>query len=221
MSTLLLWSGVLSPFSAKVRIVLAEKGMQVEIREIPWSRATLWGPKPEDFLRASPRGEVPTLVDGELAIFDSTVICEYLEDAYPALPLMPESPADRARCRMWEDRADGVMANQLTVLIRELFLKPDGVGPDGSQRDLDAVTQAMTRFGEFHRELDGVLEKADCLCGSYSVADIATYVCLAFGQTLGAGFDGYPRLLDWFGRIQARPVVKGEFENILAAAAAA
>lgn len=221
MGAIQLWSGVLSPFSAKVRIVLAEKGMDVKIREIPWSRATLWGPKPEAFLRDSPRGEVPTLVDGELAIFDSTVICEYLEDTHPTPPLLPDSAETRARCRMWEDRADGLMANQLTVLIRELFMKPDGSGGDGSERDMAAVTEALSRFGEYHRELDGALEGSDFLCGSYSLADIATYVCLAFGQTLGAGFDGYPRLQTWFARMQARPLVKGEFDNILAAAAAA
>lgn len=216
-----LWSGVLSPFSAKVRMVLAEKGLDVEIREIPWSRSALWGPKPEDFLRASPRGEVPTLFDGGLAVFDSTVICEYLEEAYPTPALMPRSPEARARCRMWEDRADGLMSNQLTVLIRELFLKPDGSGTEGSPRDMDAVRQAMARFRDFHGELDRALTDSEYLCGSCSVADISTYVCLAFAQTLGAGIEGHPRLVEWFARMQSRPVVKAEFEHILAAAAAA
>ncbi|MDA1075122.1 MAG: glutathione S-transferase N-terminal domain-containing protein [Proteobacteria bacterium] len=66
-----LWSGTLSPFSAKVRIVLAEKGLPIEIREVPWSRQNKWHPKPKAFLDVSPRGEVPVLVDGGLAVFDS------------------------------------------------------------------------------------------------------------------------------------------------------
>ena len=88
-----LWSGVLSPFSAKVRVVLAEKGLSAEILEVPWSRKTLWGPKPAEFLAVSPLGKVPVLLDGDLAIYDSTVIDEYLEEQYPELPLMPAEPA--------------------------------------------------------------------------------------------------------------------------------
>jgi glutathione S-transferase len=93
-----LWSGLLSPFSAKVRIVLAEKDLPVEIMPIPWSRQTLWGPKPSEFVAVSPRGQVPVLIDGDVVVYDSTVICEYLEDRYPSPPLSspPTPPAGRA-----------------------------------------------------------------------------------------------------------------------------
>ncbi len=103
-----LWSGVLSPFSAKVRIALAEKGLRYETREIPWSRKNLWGPKPPEFLAVSPYGKVPVLIDGSVTVFDSTVICEYLEDRYPKPALFPAErrrtralpPArERSRCR--------------------------------------------------------------------------------------------------------------------------
>ena len=110
-----LWSGTLSPFSAKVRMVLREKDIEVEIAEIPWSRANRWGPKPADFLAANARGEVPVLVNGDLAIVDSTVINEYLEDKYPQPALMPESATDKAICRMFEDQADHHMAIDITV----------------------------------------------------------------------------------------------------------
>ena len=49
-----LWSGKLSPFSAKVRIALAEKKLDCELLDVPWSRKTLWGPKPPEFLAMSP-----------------------------------------------------------------------------------------------------------------------------------------------------------------------
>lgn len=122
-----LWSGTLSPFSAKVRIVLAEKGVAADIAEIPWSRETLWGPKPQAFLDVSPKGEVPVLEDGDLAIVDSTVINEYLEETYPAFPLMPAAPLERAACRLWEDMFDHFMALYISTLTREVFMKPDGV----------------------------------------------------------------------------------------------
>ena len=96
---MLLWSGTLSPFSAKIRIYLNERGLPHTIEEIPWNRETLWGPKPGNFLAANPRGEVPTLMDGDIAVFDSTLIWEYLEDAYPDNPLAPSAPAERAACR--------------------------------------------------------------------------------------------------------------------------
>ena len=90
-----LWSGVLSPFSAKVRIALAEKKLGYETLVVPWSRKTLWGPKPPEFLAVSPHGQVPVLIDGDVAVFDSTVICEYLEDRYPKPPLLPAGPEAR------------------------------------------------------------------------------------------------------------------------------
>jgi len=211
-----LWSGVLSPFSAKVRIALAEKGVEVEILEIPWSRERLWGPKPDAFLRVSPRGEVPTLVDGNLAVFDSTIICEYLEEAYPAPALMPTTPRQRAACRMWEERADNLLATRLTVMIRELFLKPDGSG-----RDAAAVADAQAAFQAYYAALEQGLESEDYLCGLYSLADISTWVCLAFARTLGAGFESQPNLRAWFDRVHARRVVHTEMEKILAAAAVA
>ena len=91
-----LWSGVLSPFSAKVRIALAEKKLGYETLVVPWSRKTLWGPKPPEFLAVSPHGQVPVLIDGDVTVFDSTVICEYLEDRYPKPPLLPAGPEARA-----------------------------------------------------------------------------------------------------------------------------
>jgi glutathione S-transferase len=97
-----LWSGVLSPFSAKVRIALAEKGLPYETLEIGWNRQTLWGPKPPEFLAVSPRGKVPVLIDGGATLYDSTIINEYLEDRYPKPALFPADPVARGRCRQLE-----------------------------------------------------------------------------------------------------------------------
>jgi glutathione S-transferase len=211
-----LWSGTLSPFSAKVRIALAEKGIEAEIAEIPWSRASLWGPKPQAFLDVSPKGEVPVLEDQGLAIVDSTVINEYLQDAYPEVPLMPADPVGRAQCRMWEDMADHFMANHVTTLIAEMFMKPDGEG-----RDIEAVNGAMQAFSGYLHALEKRVSGQEHLCEAYSLADIATWLCLTFAQTLGVDLADHGGVQDWYGRISERPVVKAELELIMGAAAAA
>lgn len=93
----------LSPYSQKVKIALLEKGIPFEA-PLPDGMGT--GSTGGAFAAASPRGEVPTLVDGALSVFDSTVILEYIEDRWPTPPLLPGSPADRARVRMIEDVMD-------------------------------------------------------------------------------------------------------------------
>src|SRR5688572_19678626 len=130
--TMKLWSGKLSPFSAKVRIALAEKKLDCELLDIPWTRKTLWGPKPAAFLAVSPHGRVPVVVD------DSTVICEYLEDRHPQPRLLPEDAVARARCRQLEDEADAAMTQDVTALVQELFTKTDD-----TTRDMARVAAAM------------------------------------------------------------------------------
>ena len=209
-----LWSGTLSPFSAKVRIALAEKGLQAEIAEIPWSRDKLWGPKPPEFLAANFKGEVPALEDQGMAIIDSTVINEYLEDAYPDVPLMPTSATERAACRMWENMADEFMADHLTTLISEVFMKPDGEG-----RDTEAVAATEAAYAGYLAAMDRRLTADGYHCAAYGLADIASWVGLAFAQTLGVGVADYPGVSAWYERVAQRPVVAAEMEQILAAAA--
>lgn len=210
-----LWSGVLSPFSAKVRIALAEKGLPFEILEIPWSRQTLWGPKPEEFLAVSPRGQVPALVDGELGVFDSTIIVEYLEDRYPAPPLMPKDAADRARCRMWEELADAALAGAVVTLIRERFLKPDPAAGDR-----EAIAAAEAALCTLHTRLDTHLGTAGHLCGDFTVADIAVFLAVGFGAALGVPADpALEKLGAWFGRVHARPAVGSEYDAMMTRAA--
>lgn len=204
-----LWSGLLSPFSGKIRIYMRERAIPFDCHEVPWSKTSLWGPKPEAFLAASPRGEVPALIDGSVSVFDSTLIWQYLEEAYPEQPLFPTDLADRAACRAWEELADHAMAQHLTTLIREGFMKPDGSG------DQTALAGALNAMQTYYQQLDQHLGASDYLCPGYSIADIATFMCLGFAQTLGAGFDNHPNLQAWFERMLARPIVAEEYEAIL------
>jgi glutathione S-transferase len=82
-----LYSGPLSLFSRKIEIALHEKSLPFERIQVPFSQAKGYAPKHPAVLAANPKGQVPVLVDGDLTLFDSTLIFEYLEDAYPAPPL--------------------------------------------------------------------------------------------------------------------------------------
>lgn len=210
-----LWSGTLSPFSAKVRMALREKEIKVEISEIPWSRATLWGPKPPAFLAANPRGEVPVLEDGDLAIVDSTVINEYLEEKYPAKPLLPATLEDRVVCRMFEDQADHHMTVDITRLISNVFVHPES--PDRSEID-----EATGRLLGFFTALNRRLENREFLCDEFSLADISCFLTVGFANTLGPKIsDEQKNLEQWFDRMNARPVIASEFQAMMSAAASA
>lgn len=101
--TISLYDHPLSPYAQKVKISLREKGLAFEAVSPGGLGA---GGAAGAFVEANPRAEVPALVDGETAVFDSTVILEYLEDAYPTPPMLPNTPAERARVRMLEEVMD-------------------------------------------------------------------------------------------------------------------
>jgi len=89
-----LYSGNTCIRSHQVRIVLAEKGILTEIKNVEGSVV------PEDLMALNPYVSLPTLIDRELVLYDSRVIVEYLDERYPHPPLMPVSPVDRAKLRL-------------------------------------------------------------------------------------------------------------------------
>src|ERR1700744_151026 len=99
----------LSPFSRKVRLVLAEKRLPFELKiEKVWER------RPE-YLELNPAGTVPTLIeDNRLVIPDSAVICEYLEEAYPDTPMLGRTLAERVEVRRLTAWFDGKFAAEVT-----------------------------------------------------------------------------------------------------------
>lgn len=93
-SVMTLFSDAVCPQSHRVRMVLAEKGITVEIVNIDPAD------KPEDLIDLNPYQTVPTLVDRELVLYDPRVIMEYLDERFPHPPLMPVDPVSRARSRL-------------------------------------------------------------------------------------------------------------------------
>src|SRR6476659_9004960 len=89
-----LFSAPNDPWSHRTRIVLAEKGISIDIVSVEAGRF------PEDLLDLNPYHTVPTLVDRDLVLYDSRVIIEYLDERFPHPPLMPVDPIARAQFRL-------------------------------------------------------------------------------------------------------------------------
>ena len=134
-----LYAAPLSLFSRKVEIALREKGLACERVMVPFSQERGYAPKHPDVLAANPKGQVPVLVDGALTLLNSTVILEYLEDAYPDPPLYPTGARARAECRLLELFADEV----LLVDIRRLMYRSEP--PAGDPRAPPASRRTAAR----------------------------------------------------------------------------
>ena len=93
-SIMTLFSAPADPWSHRTRIVLAEKGISIDIVSVEAGRF------PEDLLDLNPYHSVPTLVDRDLVLYDSRVIIEYLDERFPHPPLMPVDPVSRAQFRL-------------------------------------------------------------------------------------------------------------------------
>jgi glutathione S-transferase len=118
---LTLYHFVNSVASQKVRIVLHEKNLDFEAREIALFESAQFDP---DYLKLNPRGYVPTLVHDGKPVGESTVICEYLDDAFPDPPLRPADPHERARMRLWTKAVDdglhvGITMISFSAMFRE------------------------------------------------------------------------------------------------------
>ena len=197
----------LSPFSRKVRLVLAEKRLPFELRqEKTWERRAA-------YLDLNPAGIVPTLVDENgFAIPDSSVICEYLEEAYPDIPLLGRSLAERVEVRRLVAWFDGKFNTEVTRnLIGEKFMKRlAGRGnPDA----------ALMRVGfialRHHLQYIGWLaETRKWLAGSaISLADFAAAAHLSSLDFAGdVDWTVSPPAREWYARMKSRP----SFRAILA-----
>ena len=199
-----LYSGPLSLFSRKAEIALGEKGLAFERVMVPFTQERGYQPKHPDVLAANPKGQVPVLIDRDLTLFDSTLIFEYLEDAYPAPPLLPTGAAARARCRMMELHADEVVFPH----ARAFFYRTDPPHPDPAQRQANEQSgqRAEVALRDHFASLDKLLLAQQFLCGALSYADIAMFMTVLWTQRLkGPSIRDYPALAAWHDRLAARP----------------
>jgi RNA polymerase-associated protein len=175
------------PYAARVRIVLAEKGIDVEVVEIDLSDRPAW------FYEKNPKGRVPVIEEeGGSPLPESAVIMEFLEERYPEPALLPPDPADRAAARLLIFR-DSDLTDPYYALRRE---------EDEAREQFDA---ALGR-------LDALLGEQPYLSGAeYGLADIGLVPwVLRARDMLGVELDGFPALTDWLARLEQRPAIAEE-----------
>lgn len=197
MTRMTLYSGPLSMFGAKAQIACLEKGLPIDLVMVPFTGDHRYEPKHAEVLRINPKRQVPVLVHGDVEIFDSTQIFEYLEHKWPQPALWPVDPAARAGARLLELKSDEVF---FPFVIRLMGLQ-DRLDDPSAQ---DAIAQAQ----RYYREMDARLAGRDFLAGDYTYADIAFYMAQLFAARLGAPMNSAtPHLLRWRERLTARPPV--------------
>ena len=158
--------GHLSPYVRKVLVCLDLKGIPYEIDPI----VPFYGD--ERFAKLSPLRRVPVLLDGEVALADSTVICEYLEDRHPEPALRPAGAADRARARWLEEFADTRLGDVfIWRLFHQVVTRP---AVFGEARDRELVERTLARdVPEVLDYLEGELPAEGFLFGSLGIADVS------------------------------------------------
>jgi glutathione S-transferase len=193
-----LYSGPLSMFGAKVQIAALEKGLDFDLVMVEYDSRRGYDPKHPDVLRINPKRQVPVLVHGELELFDSTQIFEYLEDLQPAPALWPRDIRKRARARRLEHQSDEVY---FPHVIRLMSLQ-DNLG------DPIAIT-SIEAAQAYYLQMNTILTKSTWLAGDYSFADIAFYMAALFGERQGAPMTTTtPKLIEWRDRMTQRSAVR-------------
>ena len=195
----------LSPFVRKVAAVIHLKNLECEREE------SLFGTLPRDL---SPLGKIPAFVDGDLKLADSSVICEYLEEQYPAVPVLPRSIPDRARARWFEEFADTKLSALCgDGIFFERIAKKVLMGQDADEQKVsDTIDNLLPPVLDY---LEGEMPKEGFLFGAPGIADISIVT-----HFVNAGYAGYqldaarwPRLAAFVQRVSALPAMQRQFQG--------
>ena len=192
-SVLTLYDADRCPFCARVRIVLAEKGIAYETIVVDLDDRPAW------IYEKNPLGKVPVLEEEGWVLPESAVINEYLEERYPEPRMWPLDPAERAVGRLLVERFD-VLSRPYYALRR---------GDEEAREKLDAQLGG----------LDSILAGRPFLTGlEFGLAD-AAYLpwILRTGALLGVEVESHPALGDWVARTSERPSVAAELELLAGA----
>ena len=178
------------PYCARVRIALAEKGIEYETVEVDLDDRPAW------IYEKNPLGRVPVVEEDTFVLAESAVIDEYLDDRYPDPPLWPADPAERALGRMLVFRFDELSRPYYAVRR----------GEDAARERLDAVLAT----------LDAVLQEQLFLSGrEFGLADVA-YVpwILRARDRMDVELGRFPALAEWVGRLEQRSSIAAELDVV-------
>ena len=236
-----LYHNDMSVCAQKVRIVLAEKKLNWKDHHLSLFKGES---RTDKYKKLNPNGVVPTLVteNGEI-IIESTVITEYLDEAFPSPPLRPKKPYLTAIMRLWTKQLDeGVHVSTVSVsnAIAFRYLHVEGRSEAEIKKHFDGIpdpvrrerlwdltmngtkskyfSNAIFRFEKLFTDMDITLEENVWLAGNdYSLADIAftPYITRFDHLNLMGLLDKRPYLLKWYDRIRKRDSYKVAIENWL------
>jgi glutathione S-transferase len=220
-----------STAAQKIRIALAEKQLDWESCHLDTSVAKREHFSPE-YLKINPRGIVPTLVHDDKVIRESQVILEYLDDAFPELPLRPAGAYDKAVMRLWTKLIDeGLHVHSrvvgMCVVVRHakaaagpeelanyLNEMPEIVRKENDRiniaegLDSPLLPRAVTYFRRVFEDMNAALAESPWLAGeTFSLADISlgVYVTRLKSFQMAPLWSNLEHLNEWYGRFIARP----------------
>ena len=204
---LMVYGSTISPFVRKVRVVLAEKGLEYTLDPV-----NPFAPPPE-FLAISPLKRIPAFRDTDLPepnhLSDSSVICDYLEHKYPKPALYPSDPFQRARALWYEEYANSILASTLGPgLFFERVVKKIMKGQTDETVCQTTLTQKLPPLFDY---LEKELGDREYLAGgAFSIADISVCTMLVNFEHAGETIEPsrWPKLAAYVARIHARPSFK-------------
>jgi RNA polymerase-associated protein len=154
---MVLYSGTTCPFSQRCRLVLFEKGMDFEVRDVDLFN------KPEDISTMNPYGQVPILVERELILYESNIINEYIDERFPHPQLMPADPLMRARARLMLFNFE----KELFVHVNTLENERSKVGDKGHEKARAEIRDRLTTLAPLF------LKNKYMLGDEFSMLDVA------------------------------------------------
>ena len=180
------------PYCARVRIALAEKGVEYDTVVVDLDDRPAW------IYEKNPTGRVPVLEDGEFVLPESAVIDEYLNERYPEPPLLPADPAERALARVTIFRFDSLSKPYYGVRRREDDARP--------------------RLDKELAKVDALLEAQPFLTGSeFGLADIAYVPWIVRARDrMDVDLHPFPALAEWVERLAERPSIAAEIDVVAA-----
>lgn len=200
-----------SPFVRKVLVALAIKGLPFEQKQqVPFI-------KDPEYRKINPLGKIPTLQDGELFVCDSTVICEYLEDAYPQPPLYPANPRDKARARWFEELGGTRVAELAAGIFFQRFMRPLVLQQETDEQVVEKIINKQ--LPPILDYLESQVPQQGFIFGPFMMADLS--LASPFVNAAYAGYEvdpaRWPSFSRFFARVKDHPAVS----DVLAAEAAA
>jgi len=200
MKPVLIVGSYLSPYVRKVLVCLELKSIAYEVDHL----VPFFGN--DRFSKLSPLRRIPVLVDGDLVLTDSSVICQYLEDLQPAPALFPADIRDRARARWLEEFADTRMGDVfIWRLLNQMAIRPSVWGEKGDRELVDRTLKedvpTVLDYLEAEAPADGFR------FGGLSIADIAPACFFRNAGWVRFQIDAarWPRAAAWMARTLATP----------------